>query len=105
MTSAPSAKPQTTLAMRTRDGCKCGKESGLYASNPFVVGQINYAESNRAIRLPLFPTPSMPIHTPDEWLSLCKEENKLQLSFRRHIYRVNNYVVKIDLDASEPDVY
>jgi hypothetical protein len=47
----------------------------------------------------------MPIRSGDEWLALCKEENKLQPSLRRHIYRVDNYVVKIDLAADEPDVY
>jgi hypothetical protein len=47
----------------------------------------------------------MPLHTPTEWLSLCKEENKLQPSLRRHIHRVGNYVVKIDLAADEPDAY
>lgn len=47
----------------------------------------------------------MPLHTPTDWLSLCNEDNKLQPSLRRHIYRVSNYVVKIDLDATEPDAY
>src|SRR5208282_6089162 len=47
----------------------------------------------------------MPIHSGPGWLALCKEENKLQISLRRHIYRVNNYVVKIDLAVNEPDEY
>ena len=47
----------------------------------------------------------MPIRSGDEWLALCKEENKLQIPLRRHIYRVDNYVVKIDLATDEPDEY
>ena len=40
-----------------------------------------------------------------EWFALCKEDNKLQVSLRRHIHRVDSYVVKIDLLATDPDVY
>src|SRR5271170_2502216 len=47
----------------------------------------------------------MPIRSGGEWLSLCREENKLQISLRRHIYQVDDYVVKIDLAANEPDEY
>jgi len=44
-------------------------------------------------------------HSPTEWLALCTEVNKLQVSLRRHIHHVESYVVKIDLHADEPDVY
>jgi len=47
----------------------------------------------------------MSIRSGAEWLALCKEENKLQVSLRRHIYRVDDCVVKIDLAANEPDEY
>src|SRR5579859_42315 len=41
----------------------------------------------------------------EELLKRCTEENKLQISLRRHIHRVDNYVIKIDLSAEEPDFY
>src|SRR5579862_3622651 len=41
----------------------------------------------------------------EQLLKRCKEENKLQVSLRRHIHRVDNYVIKIDLSAEEPDFY
>jgi hypothetical protein len=41
----------------------------------------------------------------EELLKRCTEENKLQISLRRHIHRVDNYVVKIDLSAAESDFY
>jgi len=47
----------------------------------------------------------MVTHSAAEWFALCKEENKLQISLRRHIHRVDDYVVKIDLAAKEPDFY
>src|SRR5271167_564223 len=48
---------------------------------------------------------NMLIRSGAEWLALCKEKNKLQVSLRRHIHQVDNYIVKIDLAANEPDYY
>src|SRR5271170_6511813 len=65
----------------------------------FVISRNQQFEATSACR------PQMPIRSGDEWLALCKEENKLQVPLRRHIYRIDNYVVKIDLAADEPDEY
>jgi hypothetical protein len=47
----------------------------------------------------------MPRRSPAEWLALCTENNKLQISLRRHIHHVDEYVVKIELAPDEPDAY
>ena len=47
----------------------------------------------------------MPQYSPVEWLALCTNENKLQISLRRHIHHIEDYIVKIDLAADELDAY
>ena len=47
----------------------------------------------------------MPRRSLAEWLARFTEENKLQVSLRRYIHHIKNYLVKTDVDLDELHVY